>query len=533
MLEEMKHLITMFAINPNDPEVSFSLGRYYEDLKQYSSAGSYYLRAAERSKDELLTYESLIRLAECLSSLGRRRYSTKGILNMAISFMPQRPEAYLILSKFIERHEKEDEKWFTAHTLASTALSVCDTENTKPLRHKTVYDGKYSILLQKAHAGSHTGFFEESRSIFLSIINSDEAPEYIKKDALSKLMKIKKDNHRSQYYHNESDLKDVYRSSLAKYALANGGSIHPIVVPHSVSKGAAITNASVFVDDKERVFVNLRETNYTLYYSNKFPDKDGPLKYLYPDSDVNIRSQNIVCRLDDRLNVLSADRVDMKLDEDPNWFYIGLEDARLFEWEGKKYLCGVRRDHIFEGKGRMNLSEIEITDKGVVELERFSMPAPENDDAYCEKNWMPILDKPFEWIKWSNPTQVVSFSTKTLKTSTVHLDESKTYQFPRDLRGGSHVIPWNDNYYVAITHECVYNKNDSGRRYFQRIVVWDREWNIVCSTRDFTMMGGTIEFVSGIAYHKGDVLISYGYEDNSSYILRMPKTVFDDFILRG
>jgi hypothetical protein len=47
------------------------------------------------------------------------------------------------------------------------------------------------------------------------------------------------------------------------------------------------------------------------------------------------------------------------------------------------------------------------------------------------------------------------------------------------------------------------------------------------------MMGGTIEFVSGIAYHKGDVLISYGYEDNSSYILRIPKAVFDDFILRG
>jgi hypothetical protein len=146
---------------------------------------------------------------------------------------------------------------------------------------------------------------------------------------------------------------------------------------------------------------------------------------------------------------------------------------------------------------------------------------------------MPVLDKRNEWIKWSNPTQVVSFSTKTLKTSTVHLNESKTYQFPRDLRGGSHALPWNDDYYIAITHECIYSKNDSGRRYFQRIVVWDRDWNIVCSTRDFTMMGGTIEFVSGIAYHKGDVLISYGYVDYSYFFLSMQNKVFDDFVLRG
>jgi hypothetical protein len=289
----------------------------------------------------------------------------------------------------------------------------------------------------------------------------------------------------------------------------------------------------VFVDDKERVFVNLRETNYTLYYSNKFPEKDGPLKYLYSDNDINIRSENVVCRLDDRLNVITADRVDMRLNENPNWFYIGLEDARFVEWDGKKYLCGVRRDHILEGKGRMDLSQIEITENGVVEVERFSIPAPGNDDTYCEKNWMPVLDKPFQWVKWSNPTQIVSFDTKTLKTETVHLEESKTYRFPRDLRGGSHILPWNDDYYIGVTHECLYSGKDSGRRYFQRIVVWDRNWNIVCSTRDFTMMGGTIEFVSGIAYHKNDVLISYGYEDNASYILRIPRDVFDDFILRG
>lgn len=527
-----KKLITEFTLDPSNPELNYQVGSYYEDLGQYSSAGSYYLRAAERYDDPTLLYESLIRLAQCLISLGRRRYSVKGILNFAISRMPTRPEAYYMLSKFIEHNEHNEEKWFTAYSLVCTALSVCDFENLEPLRKKTEYTDRWSLVFQKAHTGWYSGFIEESRDIFLSIIDSN-APNSIKNLALSNYMRIKKENKRSSYYHRETNLKDVYETSLAKYALQNGGSIHPIVVPSAITGGKAITNASIFVDSKERIYVNLRQTNYTLYYSNRFPDESGPLKYLYPDNDINLRSENIICRLDDRMNTLSTDRVDMRLDEVPNWFYIGLEDGRLFEWNDKMYLCGVRRDHISRGKGRMDLSEIEFTDSGVYEKNRFSIPAPGNDDTYCEKNWMPVLDKPFHWVKWSNPTQVVSFDTGTLETKTVSLDESKTYDFPRDLRGGSQVIPWKNGYRIAITHECIYNKNDSGRRYLQRVIVWDCDWNIVCSTREFSMMGGSVEFVSGIAYYKDDVLISYGYEDNASYILRMPKTVFDDFVLRG
>lgn len=527
-----KILITKFSLNPSDPDLNYQMGSFYEDLGQYSSAGSYYLRAAERYEDPTLAYDSLLRLAQCLISLERRRYSVKGILNFAISKMPTRPEAYYMLSKFIEHNEHNDEKWFTAYSLVNIALGACDFENIKPLMKETSYLGKWSLIFQKAHTGFHSGFIEESREIFLSIINGD-ASDHLKSLALSNYMKIKKENKRSSYYHRESNLKDVYETSLAKYALQNGGSIHPIVVPTAITDGKATTNASVFVDSEDRIYVNLRRTNYTLYYSNRFPDESGPLKYLYPDNDVNLRSENIICRLDENMNTLSADLVDMKMNEPPNWFYMGLEDGRLFEWNGKKYLCGVRRDHIFRGKGRMDLSEIEITNFGVYEKNRYSIPAPGDDDTYCEKNWVPVLNKPFHWVKWSNPTQVVSFDTGTLETKTVSLDESKTYDFPRDLRGGSQVIPWKNNHRITITHECIYNKNDSGRRYLQRVIVWDCDWNIVCSTREFSMMGGSVEFVSGIAYYKDDVLISYGYEDNASYILRMPKTAFDDFVLRG
>ena len=72
------------------------------------------------------------------------------------------------------------------------------------------------------------------------------------------------------------------------------------------------------------------------------------------------------------------------------WEFIGLEDARIFEWEGKLYTCGVRRDLDTVGTGRMELCEIEVQEDAVVELSRFRIPTPGADDEYCSKNWMPI-----------------------------------------------------------------------------------------------------------------------------------------------
>jgi len=46
----------------------------------------------------------------------------------------------------------------------------------------------------------------------------------------------------------------------------------------------------------------------------------------------------------------------------------------------------------------MELSEIEITDTEVKEISRLRIEAPDVN-SYCEKNWMPILDMPYHYIK--------------------------------------------------------------------------------------------------------------------------------------
>ena len=151
-------------------------------------------------------------------------------------------------------------------------------------------------------------------------------------------------------------MHDLYTGGFANYALKRGGSIHPIIIPKSVlGNETGIMNPSIFLH-QGKILVNVRHVNYILYHSEgkKFPHQWGPLVYIHPENDVALKTHNVMCELDENLNLKSAGRVNMVLDTAPTWNFVGLEDARLFSWNDKLYLCGVRRDcYDDKGKGRM------------------------------------------------------------------------------------------------------------------------------------------------------------------------------------
>ena len=103
---------------------------------------------------------------------------------------------------------------------------------------------------------------------------------------------------------------------------------------------------------------------------------------------------------------------------------------------------------------------------------------------------------------------------------------------PRDLRGGSQVIPWKD-YYIAITHEVNLFQSETDRKdavYRHRICFWDKNFNLVKWSNDFSIMGGHVEFCVGLAHQGTDFLMSFGFQDNAAYLLKFPEKVFEDFI---
>lgn len=321
--------------------------------------------------------------------------------------------------------------------------------------------------------------------------------------------------------------------SFVRLAISNGGSIHPLVINSTDLRGPSLTNPSIY-NDNGKLLVNLRNINYTLYHSekNKFEHPWGPLVYIHPENDLHLRTWNIMCELDYQMRIKSHHYIDTsKFPDKELWEFVGLEDARIVRWNEKLYISGVRRDLDTIGTGRMELSEIEIHEGEVKEVSQHRIPAPGKDDSYCEKNWMPILDLPFHYIKWTNGTEVVKFDVEKETCETIVLKDWKNLECV-DLRGGSQVLLF-DDYYLALTHETFLYRSQQDRKdgtYRHRFVVWDKNWDIVKVSKQFSFMEANVEFGVGMCKYNHDFLITFGYQDNASYLLRVSQDFIRNFI---
>jgi len=170
----MQNLLNNLAQDPKNEIHNFNLGWHYEQQGQTASALSFYLKAAEFGLNRDIIYESLIRMAKCLSKQGRRPATEKTLIHNAISYEPTRPEAYLLYSQHAEYHRD----WHGAYTMANIGLQFSD--NAKPTITDIGYFGKYVLIFQKAIAGFNKGLSRESRLLFYSLIDdySDDMTDF-------------------------------------------------------------------------------------------------------------------------------------------------------------------------------------------------------------------------------------------------------------------------------------------------------------------------------------------------------------------
>jgi len=328
-----------------------------------------------------------------------------------------------------------------------------------------------------------------------------------------------------------------FMNNFVKYVLDNGGSITPLTIAAQHTKGTGLFNPSVYYDEStDTVLLNLRHCQYTLYHAEKciYEHEYGPLVYLNPENDVTLTTTNYLCSIDpNSLNVRTYSKIDTsKLDVKPIWEFVGLEDCRVVRWGDKLYVSGVRRDTTTHGQGRMELSEIVVEDGIPKEVSRFRIPAPGKDDSYCEKNWMPVVDMPYHYVKWCNPTQVVKVDPELKTCVNAFLDESKYVVKPYDYRGGSQVITFG-NYRIALTHVVRLFKSEAGRKnatYRHCFIVWDKDWNVIKHTEPFDFMSAEVEFCAGMTKYKDDYLISFGFQDNAAYLLKVTNETMEKII---
>jgi predicted GH43/DUF377 family glycosyl hydrolase len=324
--------------------------------------------------------------------------------------------------------------------------------------------------------------------------------------------------------------------NLVKLVLNKGGLVSDLKIPSTDSGGTGLCNPSIFVDKDGTILLNLRNVGYALYLcenEQKFQGRWGPLSYLHPENDCYLRTTNFLCTLDPKtLEIISYKKVDTsELDIIPVWDFIGLEDARVVKWNGILYITGVRRDTKTNGEGRMELSEIDNVESSK-EISRVRIEPPNDPDSYCEKNWMPINDMDYHYIKWANPLEIVKVNPINGTSETVITKTFKEVTDGHDMRGGSSVVKWKE-YRLCVIHEVDFWQNENDNKdgiYNHRIIAYDEDWNIVKYSDVFKFMTGRIEFVCGAAVIENDLVITYGYHDNAAFALRIPENVLEELL---
>lgn len=176
-LTEIEKLLVDYSLDTENGKHNFNLGFWYESEGHTAPAVSYYLRSAERSQDENLSYEALIRASHCYAKQGTRDLSSKCFLQQALSLCPNRPEAYFLLSKFSAVRSC----WTDCYNIADMGLIFSDF-SIQPLYTDVEYPGKYGLLYLKAESGWWWGKSKETIHILKEIKdNFNMNQEYLDK----------------------------------------------------------------------------------------------------------------------------------------------------------------------------------------------------------------------------------------------------------------------------------------------------------------------------------------------------------------
>jgi hypothetical protein len=153
----------------NDPENdlnNFYIGLWYEKEGHYSPASGYFLRCADRTQNNDLKYESLLRIFHCYSNLGKRDNTCESLLKQAVYTDPYRPEAYFTLCQFYEYRSK----WLDSYLFSELALNI--TKESKSTISAIDYPGRYGFYFQKAAASWWLGKPLECRQTYRYILNN-------------------------------------------------------------------------------------------------------------------------------------------------------------------------------------------------------------------------------------------------------------------------------------------------------------------------------------------------------------------------
>lgn len=163
----IEQLVVDASSDPLNPKKNFNIALEYERLGQTASAVGFYLRAAEYGykTDPLITYTSLLKISVCIEGQKDRKNTVSNVILQAMAYLPERPEAYFLLSKFYEK----DAGWQECYTYASLGLNTLKNPLVKLPVIVGDCHGDYALEFQKAISAWWIGRKDESSTLLKAL----------------------------------------------------------------------------------------------------------------------------------------------------------------------------------------------------------------------------------------------------------------------------------------------------------------------------------------------------------------------------
>uniref|UniRef100_A0A6C0APC0 Uncharacterized protein n=1 Tax=viral metagenome TaxID=1070528 RepID=A0A6C0APC0_9ZZZZ len=242
--------------------------------------------------------------------------------------------------------------------------------------------------------------------------------------------------------------------------------------------------------------LNVRYVNYLL-------TPEG--RYIIHDEKGSLKTENYLLTLSDDLNTIKHSSRLQNVTNLPRRrdTIQGIEDIRLYEFNGQVRLIGTQREWSQNDENRMVIGDISGSE--AIHLEVIEPP----NATWCEKNWIPLVSENREEFiyKWF-PLQIGSVENKRLS---IHTELAMPPIFER-IRGSTIPQIGPDGNLWFVVH---YSDETSPRTYYHMLVILERSsYRLLKTSNPFVFGRIGIEFCIGFCLEsEGRIRFWYSQHD--------------------
>jgi beta-1,4-mannosyl-glycoprotein beta-1,4-N-acetylglucosaminyltransferase len=232
-MDQIEKYLENLVQNPRDPLINFEIAYAYEKEGQGAAAVSYYLRCAEFTNNNTLASECLIRCSLSMDKQGGRDQKELHFIEQSITASPSSLEPYYIASL----HFSWRGKWKKSYLFACLGINIYENNIQKEKFIKNVDFSVYDLYYQKAFTGSNIGKINESRQLYIKILQEFDIQDRSKENILKKLNELPEPNHPIVSYTNQTKDKLKYQFPNCEEINENFSQIYQDMFALSMNNG--------------------------------------------------------------------------------------------------------------------------------------------------------------------------------------------------------------------------------------------------------------------------------------------------------